>query len=85
VRWDCKEHYVTSCRPHLKHKRFHDYYGMYPEDLKTGETESYFCQLCKNKWFETKSGPDMLIPLMELLPDEAWKHMGVQSFRMSEL
>ena len=77
VRWGSREHYVPSCRAHLKHKRFHEHWGLYPEGLATGETEHGFCQLCKNKFEETKHGPQVLIPLIGVLPDEAWLHRGV--------
>ena len=86
VRWNSPEHYIPSCRPHIKHKRFHDYFGIYPEGLQTGETENAFCQICKNKSHAQRGDekmPMMLIPLMVLLPDDAWRHMGVQSFRIA--
>ena len=77
VRWDSREHYVPSCRAHLKHKRFHEYFGKYPEGLATGATEDGFCHQCKRKYDETKEGPRMLVPLIGVLPDEAWWHRGI--------
>ncbi len=34
--------YVYSHGAHLKHRRFHQFYGMYPEGRKLGETEEAF-------------------------------------------
>lgn len=34
--------YVYSGTPHLKHRRFHDHYGLYKEGLKLGPTEEEF-------------------------------------------
>jgi len=77
VRWDSREHYIPSCRAHLKHRRFHNYFGNYPEGVATGATEHLFCQQCKDKFDKTKEGPQVLIPLIGVLPDEAWRHNGV--------
>lgn len=38
---------VYSNRPHLKHRRFHDAYGDYPEGIPLGMTETRFAQTVK--------------------------------------
>jgi len=35
-------HFTYSHRPHLKHKRFHEYYGLYAEGLPLADTEVEF-------------------------------------------
>jgi len=71
VWWQSPELYIPSNRPHLKHRRFHDRFGLYPEDVTLGETEEGFCRQCKDK----KSGPSVLIPL-DVLTESAWRHIG---------
>lgn len=77
ISWDSPELYIPSCRSHLKHRRFHDYYGMYPEEPGSGTVEESFCHQCINRHRETHAGPDVLVPLFSVLPDEAWVHTGV--------
>lgn len=48
IDWSCDELYIPSDRPHLKHKRFHDAAGWYPEGLKSAETEDHWSHQCKN-------------------------------------
>lgn len=33
---------------HLKHRRFHEFYGLYPEGLKLGQTEEAYAHIVKN-------------------------------------
>lgn len=69
IYWQSPEIYIPSNRPHLKHKRFHEYYGLYPEAKSLGETEEVFCRQCKDKdSHEIK----VLIPLNE----SKWNHVG---------
>lgn len=62
-----KELYLASNRPHLKHRRFHERYGMYEEGLKLGETENAFChnfiQERRSDIAKMKDSPDVFIPL----------------------
>lgn len=69
--WQSPELYIPSNRPHLKHRRFHDHFGMYPEGVKLGETEEGFCQQCKDK----KTGPAVLVPL-DVPTESGWDHIG---------
>jgi len=72
ISWRSQEPYVASNRPHLKHRRFHEHYGMYPQGLKLYETEIQFCARCKEIGL-AKGGPHVLIP-MYLEPPETWDH-----------
>lgn len=40
--------YVYSHRPHLKHVRFHDYYGLYKQNIPLGATEEDFAKRVYN-------------------------------------
>lgn len=80
VNWDSPELYITSNRPHIKHRRFHDYFGVYTEGLRLGETEEAFCWQCKNKATTTKAGPQVLVPL-DVLTESSWDHIG-RSFQL---
>lgn len=41
---------IYSNRPHLKHRRLHDGYGMYKEGIRLGETESEFAHRVKDQY-----------------------------------
>jgi len=73
VRWDSDELYITSNRPHIKHVRFHEHFGLYHEARKLGHTEESFCHQCKNIGKES-GGPNVLIPLT--YDDGLWAHVG---------
>lgn len=60
---------VYSHRPHLKHRRFHDFYGLYPENLSLGECEAGFAHRVKSK-----NGPSLAI-LSDGIP-RAFDHIG---------
>lgn len=55
------DHYVFTGHPSLRHRRFHDAYGLYPEGLGPGQTEDAMCGI-----FDTGSGPEIVWP--------AWLH-----------
>lgn len=60
-----------SNRPHLKHRRFHDKYGMYPEGLPLGKTEEAFAHKVIDKY--------QLYPKIAILQDGiscAFDHIG---------
>lgn len=79
VSWYSPELYIPSNRPHLKHPRFHTFYGMYPENLKLGETEEGFCHQCRDRAVEyLKDGaavPVVGIPL-DAGSERGWLHVG---------
>lgn len=76
VDWDSPEVYIPSNRPHLKHRRFHDFFGGYPEGLKLGETEESFCHMCHDKARDHKAvAPQVLVPL-DVLTESSWDHVG---------
>jgi glycosyltransferase involved in cell wall biosynthesis len=61
IDWRSPELYIPSDRPHIKHKRFVDAYGFYPEGRATGDTEEAFCHQCRAVAV-SDGGPDVLIP-----------------------
>lgn len=61
---------VYSHRPHLKHKRFHEAYGTYPEGLSLADTESGFAHHVK----DTPDGPK-LTALADGI-ERAFDHIG---------
>lgn len=67
--WESQEPYIPSNRPHLKHRRFHDLYGVYPEGLSLGKTEEVFCQRCKES---INKEIKVLVPINEA----SWNHVG---------
>ena len=62
---------VYSNRPHLRHRRFHECFGWYPEGITLGETETHFAHRVKDK----KHCADIAI-LWDGLPT-AFDHIGV--------
>lgn len=44
-----RELWLYSNRVHLKHRRFHDFYGLYPEGLRLGATEESMAHIVKDK------------------------------------
>lgn len=72
VRWDSDELYVPSDRPHLKHRRFHEHFGYYPEALPTAATEDAWCHQCKDI-ARSRGGPHVLIPL-GVDTERSWEH-----------
>lgn len=69
IDWNSSELYIPSNRPHLKHKRFHKYYSLYPQKVSLGETEERFCQQCK---YRKKRKIKVLIPVNDI----QWNHVG---------
>jgi GT2 family glycosyltransferase len=61
IAWTSPELYIPSDRPHLKHRRFWETYGPYPEGRATGDTEEAFCHQCRAVALTT-GGPDVLAP-----------------------
>lgn len=47
--WHSDELYIPSDRPHVKHRRFHEHFGFYPEGLATGHTEEAWCHQAKGR------------------------------------
>lgn len=75
------ELYGPSNRPHIKHRRFHEHFGYYPEGLKLGATEETFCHAWQERAKE--GGPDVLIPV-HLGSPRQWRHgedVGVESWQ----
>lgn len=72
VRWDSQELYVPSDRPHVKHRRFHDKFGFYPEGLPTAATEEAWCHQCKT--LSADANLDVFVPQMDT--ERSWEHAG---------
>lgn len=73
VDWKSDELYIPSDRPHLKHKRFHDAVGFYPEGRLTAETEEAWCHQVRDK--ALASGvPSVLVP-QGIDTERSWEHM----------
>jgi glycosyltransferase involved in cell wall biosynthesis len=60
IDWASDELYIPSDRPQLKHWRFHQWFGFYPESLRTDQTEDAFCHQCKDR--AIPGAPAVLIP-----------------------
>lgn len=74
ISWDSPELYITSNRPHLKHRRLHDVFGLYPEGLRLGHTEESFCHQCRDI-AKVYGGPKVLVPL-DTITEASWQHIG---------
>ncbi len=68
---------IYSNRPHLKHLRFHGYYGRYPEGLPLGATEDAFAHHIKDNLGE---GPKLAVLADGMV--RAFDHVG-QSWKGS--
>lgn len=73
--------WLYSNGPHLKHARFHDFYGFYPEGLRLGETEEKFAHTVKDGM--KKAGAPALAITPGWIPMK-WEHIG-RSFQHTEL
>lgn len=60
VDWASDELYIPSDRPHVKHWRFHQWFGFYPEGLKAAATEDAWCHQCKDRGID--GAPQVLVP-----------------------
>jgi len=63
-------HFTYSHRPHLKHRRFHEYYGLYAERLPLADTEVEFAK----RVMRMVDGPQIAI-LSDGIP-RAFEHIG---------
>lgn len=75
-----RETWLYSNRPHLKHRRFHEFYGLYPEGLKLGDTEESFAHTVKDQ-MPLPGAPAIAIPLDAT---SFFDHIGI-SYQHSEL
>lgn len=75
-----RELWCYSNQPHLKHKRFHEWYGFYPEGLRLGETEESFAHTVKDG-MKIPNAPALAVTL----DATSWfDHIGI-SYQHSEL
>lgn len=75
VYWHSDELYIPSDRPHVKHRRFHQHYGMYPEGLTTAVTEDAWCHQCKNRAGADGVQIDVFVP-QNADTEKSWEHVG---------
>lgn len=75
IDWESPEVYIPSNRPHLKRKRFHEYFGYYIEGMKLGQTEENFCHRCIDLSRLNTEPYFVYIPL-DLPTESAWDHVG---------
>jgi glycosyltransferase involved in cell wall biosynthesis len=74
VHWDSDELYIPSDRPHVKHRRFHEHFGMYPEGLGTAHTEEAWCHQCKDRAGLDGKQLDVFVPQNQLT-ETTWDHV----------
>lgn len=75
VWWNSEELYIPSDRPHIKHRRFHEYFGMYPEGMKAAETEQAWCHQCKDRAGLNGRRLDVFVPQNQLT-ESTWEHVA---------
>jgi hypothetical protein len=75
ILWESYELYITSNRPHLKRRRFHEFFGYYPENLSLGMTEETFCHHCHEVARDRPNPLNVYIPL-DLPTESGWQHVG---------
>jgi hypothetical protein len=84
--WRCdmqeSEVYLISMRPHVKHRRFHDWYGLYPAGVPAGAAEEGMGYQAKAVHRDKGGGPDVLVPLIGVPFDNIYQHVGVDSLRI---
>jgi len=73
VHWDSDELYIPSDRPHVKHRRFHEFFGFYPEGLSTATTEDAWCHGCKQRAGIGGRQLDVFVPQNQLT-ETTWDH-----------
>lgn len=73
VWWTSPELYIPSDRPHVKHRRFHEAFGFYPEGLSTAETEQTWCHQCKDAAGKLSKSQDVYVP-QNALTETTWEH-----------
>ncbi len=62
---------LYSNRPHLRHRRFHDHYGLYPEDVSLGRCEEIYAHRIK----DDRYGPRIAVLSNGI--DCAFDHIGI--------
>lgn len=78
VWWNSPELYIPSDRPHIKHGRFHAFFGYYPEGRKTAETEEAFCHQCKDRAGLNGKQLDVFVPVT-VDTEGSFEHMAYGS------
>lgn len=75
--------YLYSNRPHLVHRRFHDYYGRYDEGRKLGDTEEAFAVRVKGTMqADPDHAPGIAVLPAQIVP--VFDHIG-RSYQHTEV
>lgn len=85
VDWNSRGPYVANDHPHLKHKRFHDFFGSYPEGLRSDYTEEKWCGYTHKQGQARPDAPKVLIPIgwdiehgfSHVGAHTSWKYQGL--------
>lgn len=75
IYWHSDELYIPSDRPHVKHFRFHQHFGFYPEGLMTHVTEDAWCHQCKDRAGMGDVKLDVFVP-QNADTEKSWEHAG---------
>lgn len=73
--WNSDDLYIPSDRPHVKHRRFHEFFGFYPEGYKAAETEDAWCHQCKDRAGQMGRKLDVFVPQNQLT-ETTWEHVA---------
>jgi glycosyltransferase involved in cell wall biosynthesis len=73
IDWNSPGVYIASDQVHIKHRRFHDVYGYYPEGLRIGDTENTWCGDVKARG-QQLGAPRVAVPVY--LNGQQWTHEG---------
>jgi glycosyltransferase involved in cell wall biosynthesis len=71
----CPTAYLYSHRPHLKHRRFHAFYGLYDEGRKLGDTEEAYAVRVKSMMQADPTHAPGIVVLPEWIP-QTFDHIG---------
>lgn len=73
--WQSPELYLASNRAHLKHRRWQQAFGTYPESVSLADTENTYCANCKTLAQTPGDWPHVLAPL-DVATESLWWHAG---------
>lgn len=73
--------WLYSNGPHLKRRKFHSFYGLYPEGLRLGQTEETFAHQVKDR-MKMAGAPAIVIQPEWIMM--WWNHIG-HSYQLTEL
>ena len=74
ISWQSDELYIPSDRPHLKHRRFVEAAGYYPEGLKSAATEEAWCHQAKHEACAKAGGVPFVLAPHSAETERNWEH-----------